>query len=110
MKFIYKHPIVGRGTSTVPSAEAKPVNKLTGDVNGDGTVNIFDLVIAAGSFGEIGTGIMGDVNGDGGVNIFDLVTVAGNFVNHCWRHQPQRLIRSSSALIRSVILPPPLTN
>ena len=66
-------------TITVPSAEAKPVDKLTGDVNGDGTVNIFDLVIAAGSFGKTGTDIMGDVNGDGGVNIFDLVILAGNF-------------------------------
>ena len=41
----------------------------------------FDVVIAAGSLGEIGAGIMGDVNDDGSVNIFVLVTVAGNFVN-----------------------------
>ena len=64
---------------TVPGAESKPVARLTGDVNGAKVVNIFDLVIAAGSFGKTGVGIMGDVNGDGRVNIFDLVIVAGNF-------------------------------
>ena len=64
---------------TVLSTEDKPVAKLTGDINGDGIVNIFDLVIAAGSFGKTGAGIMGDVNGDDAVNIFDLVIVAGNF-------------------------------
>ena len=39
----------------------------------------FDLVIAAGPLGKIGAGIMGDVNDDGSVNIFVLVMVAGNF-------------------------------
>ena len=45
------------------------------DVNGDGVVNILDLVLVAqgisGGDGE------GDVNGDGVVNVFDLVQVAG---------------------------------
>ena len=44
---------------TIPHITVHPVKipiQLTGDVNGDGTVNIFDLVIAAGSFGKTGDG------------------------------------------------------
>ncbi len=46
------------------------------DVNGDGVVNIFDLVLVGGNFGKRGTG---DVNGDGIVNVFDLVTLGAHF-------------------------------
>ena len=51
----------------------KPANPA--DVNGDGVVNILDLVAVAQAFGK--DGLQGDVNGDGVVNVFDLVQVAG---------------------------------
>ena len=46
------------------------------DVNSDGVVNILDLVLVAGNFGERGENAA-DINGDGTVNIQDLVLVAG---------------------------------
>ena len=54
-----------------------------GDLNGDGVVNILDLVFIASHFGERIAATQDpnpDVNGDGVVNIFDLVWVA-NRVN-----------------------------
>ena len=49
----------------------------TTDVNGDGEVNILDLVLVANAFGE--SNQKADVNGDGEVNILDLVVVANAF-------------------------------
>ncbi len=45
------------------------------DVNGDGIVNILDLVLISANFGKTGQNVA-DVNGDGVVNIVDLVKVA----------------------------------
>ncbi|MDE0636617.1 MAG: dockerin type I domain-containing protein [Candidatus Poribacteria bacterium] len=45
------------------------------DVNGDGLVNILDLVLVSANFGKTGENIA-DVNGDDVVNIQDLVKVA----------------------------------
>ena len=45
------------------------------DVNGDGIVNILDLVAVANAFGKTDP----DINGDGTVNILDLVAVANAF-------------------------------
>ena len=66
--------------------DAEPVvNFLGADVNGDGVVNILDLVAVASYFttytdGEIAkVPIAADVNGDGVVNILDLVAVAAAF-------------------------------
>ena len=48
------------------------------DVNGDGVVNILDLVKVSNAFGQRGR-VPEDVNGDGIVNIQDLVWVSGAF-------------------------------
>ncbi|MDE0086508.1 MAG: dockerin type I domain-containing protein, partial [Candidatus Poribacteria bacterium] len=48
------------------------------DVNRDNTVNILDLVLVAGAFGQTGEN-EADVNGDGVVDIRDLVLIAGAF-------------------------------
>ena len=50
--------------------------RLATDVNGDGTVNIQDLVLVSSNLGQTGEKAS-DVNGDGVVNIQDLVRVAG---------------------------------
>ncbi len=47
----------------------------TANVNGDGVVNIQDLVIVANALGKAEP----DLNGDGVVNIQDLVIVANAF-------------------------------
>ena len=53
---------------------------LAGDINGDNTVDLFDLVLIAGRYG---TQVVGsapeDVNGDGAINLFDAVLTSGNY-------------------------------
>ncbi|MDE0314738.1 MAG: T9SS type A sorting domain-containing protein [Candidatus Poribacteria bacterium] len=50
------------------------------DINGDGVVNIQDLVLVAAQFGQTGES-RADVNEDGVVNIQDLILVAAAFSN-----------------------------
>ena len=66
-------------TASRPQVEAGLIvepPKLKEDVNGDGVVNILDLVRVASNLGKSGEN-GADVNGDGVVNILDLVRVAG---------------------------------
>ncbi|MCG9132007.1 PD40 domain-containing protein [Candidatus Poribacteria bacterium] len=56
-----------------PSSAEPP--ELPADVNGDGEINIQDLVLVSSSLGQVDE-TAADVNGDGEVNIQDLVAVA----------------------------------
>ena len=54
--------------------------EVLGDLNGDGVVNVQDVVLIAASFGEAGEN-NADLNGDGVVNVQDLVLIANAFAN-----------------------------
>ncbi len=58
---------------------------IPGDVDNDGTVNVFDFGIIASNFGATGlppfTG--GDTDGDGDVDVFDFSNLAANFGDNC---------------------------
>ena len=75
----------------IPAIEAKGIpvrwvsvwaskSDIAEDTNGDGIVNIQDLVLVSNNFGKTGQN-RADVNGDGVVNILDLVLVADAFGN-----------------------------
>ena len=64
----------------IPAAHQPTPQPDLADVNGDGTVNILDLVSIASSFGQTGE-TAADLNGDGAVNIQDLVLAAGAIGN-----------------------------
>ena len=58
----------------VTPASSEP-EKLSADVNGDGEVNVQDLITVAAAFGQTGENDA-DVNGDGIVDVSDLLIVA----------------------------------
>ena len=58
------------------STTSVPQTPQLADVNGDGSVNVQDLVLVASNFGKTGDNAA-DVNKDGMINITDLVLVAG---------------------------------
>ena len=72
------------GLRSIPTFEsAEVIVPLFGDVNRDGVVNIFDLILVASSFGQpVPTGgNPADINEDGVINIVDLVKVASALGN-----------------------------
>ena len=76
-------PVSDRGSNSASHTHLLPdldgeiylTTKSFADVNGDGNVNVLDLVQVANGFGKSTP----DPNGDGVVNILDLVFVAQQF-------------------------------
>lgn len=68
----------GDGTVLLWEMDPSPLGfpQIVGDVNRDGVVNIFDLILVDSNFGQRGQNDA-DVNEDGLVDITDLVLVAG---------------------------------
>ena len=74
---IYTHipTLQGRGVKVESDADGtRPP-----DVNGDGSVDVLDLIAVTSYFGDTGENIATDVSGDGVVDALDLVLVAGSF-------------------------------
>jgi len=59
---------------------------LTGDITGNGFVDIFDAIQLANAYGTVSGdkrwNADADLNGSGGVDIFDAILLAGNFNKH----------------------------
>ena len=77
------------GFSTVLSLGNVTFWTLTGDINGDGVVDIYDAILLAAAYGSHGfqPGVLAspnwnpdcDLNGDGVVDIYDAILLAANF-------------------------------
>lgn len=69
---------IKNATVTVELAVPKP-SAPPEDLNGDGAIDIADVVSVARDFGKADAGLASDINKDGVVNIVDLVLIARRF-------------------------------
>lgn len=78
MLVIFVIPLVIIGVYMVFFTNAATSTK-SGDVNGDGTVNISDVSALLSSFGKTGTGLAADLDGNNAVNMGDLSIILGSY-------------------------------
>ena len=77
-----------------PTLGASSAPSCSGDVNGDGIVNLFDLVAISMRYGTGLYGVPEDLNGDGRVDLLDLVLVSTGY--------------GCGSTVGPVIIPPPV--
>ena len=73
----------------------------SGDVNGDGQINVFDLILVAQNLGQTNPQV--DVNNDGNVNILDLVVIAQRLGESTTGLAPNGLVRYQAGLNSTMI-------
>jgi PKD repeat protein len=65
------------------STDMVRVSGVTGDINGDGVVDIYDAIVLAGAYnskpGDSNWNPNADINGDNIVDIYDAITLANNY-------------------------------
>lgn len=69
----------GMHNETQLMLELIPSNAVTGDLNADGKVDIFDYNLLVTNFGKTGSNIVGDIDNNGKVDIFDYNQLVANF-------------------------------
>ena len=58
-----------------------PEDTLLGDTNGDGILNILDIVLMVNMVLDDGYDEIADMNGDGVINVLDIVTLINTILN-----------------------------
>ena len=62
-------------------------NDFSGDLNGDGTINIIDMLLVVGNYGCSSGSCQGDLNGDGVVGVQDILLVSSTYGYSCTNGQ-----------------------
>lgn len=75
--------------------------RLAEDANGDGVVNLQDLIFVASQYGQVGDENTADVNGDGVINIADILLVAAALPNE---HSAPSLYHSSDKVLNAKVV------
>ena len=73
--------VTTNGVTWTVTTQSQPAIPCVGDANGNGVVDVFDLVTVTRAYNPTGivSDVRADINRDGVVNLFDLVLVAASY-------------------------------